>query len=127
MENLPESHQTPKLKLYHWVIIIFVWMLVVAGFVAWIQQWTLTEFANTLIAFGFGVFLLTAMAYVSSSGRDPRMPIGQYQPAITADNIEKVGQRIMTNRQILDKMMIAVSIIASLNVGLGLLIRWLVS
>jgi hypothetical protein len=126
MNNLPESHQTPTIKLYHWVVIIFVWMLVVAGIVAWLQHWTLEEFANTLIIFGVAVFLLTAMAYVSGSGRDPRMPIGEYQPAITVDNIENVGKRIMTNRRMLDKMMIAVTIVASLNVGLGMLIRWLV-
>ena len=127
MNNLPESHQTPTIKLYHWVVIIFTVMVLCAGLWTWFQNGSVVNFADSLIGSGFVGFFLAAWAYLASGDQNPEMRQNQHHHRfILRDTVVK-SQYSTSNWQFLDKMLFSTFVAASLNVGLGMLIHKLIS
>jgi len=127
MENLPESHQTLTIKLYHWVVIIFTVMVACAGLWTWFQNGSLVNFADGLIGSGFVGFFLAAWAYLASGDENPEMRQDQHHRDIMSKNTKIASQYSTSNWQLLDKLLFSAFVAASLNVGLGMLIHRFIS
>jgi hypothetical protein len=127
MNNLPESHQTPTIKLYHWVVIIFTIMVGCAGLWTWFQNGSVVNFADSLIGSGLVGFFLAAWAYLASGDENPEMRQDQHYRHIMSKNTKIASQYNTSNWQFLDKMLFSAFVAASLNVGLGMLIHRLIS